>query len=91
MYTGSTKNLINRVKEHRKGYQKGFTQKYNVNRLVYCEVFEHIDMAKDREKQVKGWKRQRKIELIEGKNKLWKDEGPETPRPLIYLEEVFLL
>ena len=73
LYTGSTKNLINRVKEHRKGYQKGFTQKYNVNRLVYCEVFEHIDMAKDREKQVKGWKRQRKIELIEAKNKLWKD------------------
>ena len=73
MYTGSTKNLINRVKEHRKGYQKGFTQKYNVNRLVYCEVLEHIEMAKDREKQVKGWKRQRKIELIEAKNKLWKD------------------
>ena len=73
MYTGSTKNLINRVKEHRKGYQKGFTQKYNVNRLVYCEVFEHIDIAKDREKQVKVWKRQRKIELIEAKNILWKD------------------
>ena len=73
MYTGSTKNLINRVKEHRKGYQKGFTQKYNVNRLVYCEVFEHIDIAKDREKQVKVWKRQRKIELIEAKNRLWKD------------------
>ena len=73
LYTGSTKNLINRVKEHRKGYQKGFTQKYNVNRLVYCEAFEHIDMAKDREKQIKGWKRHRKIELIEAKNKLWKD------------------
>jgi len=61
MYTGSTKNLINRVKEHRKGYQKGFTQKYNVNRLVYCEAFEHIDIAKDKEKQIKGWKRQRKM------------------------------
>ena len=61
LYTGLTKNLINRVKEHRKGYQKGFTKKYNVNRLVYCEVFEHIDMAKDREKQIKGWKRQRKM------------------------------
>ena len=73
LYTGSTRNLINRVKEHRKGYQKGFTKKYTVNRLVYCEVFEPIDMAKDREKQVKGWKRQRKIELIESKNKLWKD------------------
>ena len=83
MYTGSTKNLINGVKERRKGYQKGFRQKYNVNRLVYCEVFEHIDMAKDREKQVKGWKRRRKIEWIEARNKRWKDEGSETPRPLI--------
>ena len=53
MYTGSTKNLINRVKEHRKGYQKGFTKKYNVNRLVYSEVFEHIDMAKERENRSK--------------------------------------
>ena len=73
LYTGSTTNLINRVKQHRKGHQKGFTKKYNVNRLVYYEVFEHIDMAKDREKQIKGWKRQRKIELIETKNKLWTD------------------
>ena len=73
LYAGSTRNLINRVKEHRGGYQKGFTQKYNVNQLICYEVFEHIDMAKDREKQVKGWKRERKIELIETKNKLWKD------------------
>ena len=73
MYAGSTKNLIERVKQHRKGYQKGFTKKYNVNRLVYWETYEHIDMAKKREKQVKGWKRQRKIELIESKNKQWKD------------------
>jgi putative endonuclease len=73
LYAGSTKNLIERVKQHRKGYQKGFTQKYNVNRLVYWETFEQIGKAKGREKQIKGWKRQRKIELIEAKNKLWKD------------------
>lgn len=64
---------MNRVKEHQKGYQKGFTQKYNVNRLIYYEILEHIDKAKDREKQVKGWRRERKIALIESKNKHWKE------------------
>jgi len=73
LYIGSTKNLINRVKEHQNGYQKGFTQKYNVSKLVYYEMLEHINNAKDREKQVKGWKRDRKIKLIETKNKEWKD------------------
>ena len=73
LYAGSTRNLINRVKEHQKGYQKGFTQKYKVNKLIYYEAFEYIDMAIKREKQVKGWKRQRKIELIETKNRMWRD------------------
>ena len=73
LYTGSTKDLINRVKQHRNGHQKGFTQKYNLNQLICYEVFEYIDKAKDREKQVKGWGRERKIELIEKVNKQWKD------------------
>ncbi len=73
LYTGSTKNLIDRVNKHRKGYQKGFTQKYDVNQLVCYEIFEHIDQARVRERQVKGWLRRRKIELIESKNQQWKD------------------
>ncbi len=72
-YIGSTKDLMNRVKEHQKGYQKGFTQKYNINRLVYYEILEHIGNAKDREREIKGWKRKRKIALIESKNRYWKD------------------
>ena len=80
LYTGSTTNLINRVKQHRKGHQKGFTQKYNVNRLVYYEIFEHIDMAKDRERQIKGWNRQKKIDLVEGQNKLWRGLYEEMVR-----------
>ena len=72
-YAGSTMNLIKRIKEHQKGYQKGFTQKYNVNQLMYYELFEHIDKAKLREKQVKGWKRERKIKLIESTNSQWRD------------------
>ena len=73
LYSGSTKNLIDRVQEHRNGYQRGFTQKYNIKLLVYFEIFEHITAAKDREKKIKGWKRQRKVDLIESRNKQWKD------------------
>ena len=80
LYTGSTENLINRLIEHRKGYQKGFTQKYRVNRLVYYEISEHVGKAKGRERQVKGWTRKRKIELIESKNKQWKDLCDELTR-----------
>ena len=68
LYAGSTKDLIDRIKEHRKAYQK-----YNVGLLIYYEIYEHIEDAKNREKQVKGWKRERKIILIESKNKQWKD------------------
>ena len=73
LYSGSTKNIIKRIEEHRRGYQKGFAYKYNINRLIYHEIFKHIDKAKDRERQVKGWTRSRKIELIELKNKQWED------------------
>ena len=71
---------MKRVKEHRRSYQKGFTQKYNVDRLIYYEIFEHIDMAKDREKEVKGWRREKKIELIEAENKQWRDLCDELIR-----------
>ncbi|MBU1852662.1 MAG: GIY-YIG nuclease family protein [Candidatus Omnitrophica bacterium] len=80
LYVGSTNDLIKRLQGHRKGYNKGFTQKYNVNRLVCYEIFEHIDKAKDREREVKGWRRQRKIELIEAMNKRWKDLYDEFTR-----------
>ena len=73
LYAGSTSDLYNRIKQHKKGHKKGFTEKYNVNRLVCYEVFEHIEIARDREKQVKGWKRERKVELIEINNMYWKD------------------
>ena len=80
MYAGSTNDLIRRLRGHKKGYNKGFTQKYNVNQLVYYEIFEHIDKAGDRERKVKGWRRQRKIELIEAMNKQWRDLYDELTR-----------
>ena len=73
LYTGSTKDLMSRINQHKNGLQKGFTQIYNVNRLICYEVFENIDKARDREKQVKGWRRERKLELIEKNNNQWKD------------------
>jgi len=52
---------------------EGFTKKYNVNRLVYCETSNSIDAAIKREKQLKNWKREWKVELIESVNKDWRD------------------
>ena len=73
LYAGSTKNLMKRVKQHSRGYNKGFTYKYNVNELICYEIFESIQQAKDREERVKGWTRKKKIELIESKNREWKN------------------
>ena len=73
LYSGSTKDLITRIKTHRRASRKGFTQKYNVRELIYYEIFDKIDKARAREFKIKGWNRRRKIELIESQNKNWQD------------------
>ncbi len=73
LYIGVTNNLIRRVYEHRNNLIQGFTQKYNVHQLVYYEIFYDIYEAITREKRLKKWKRQWKIELIEKFNSEWKD------------------
>jgi putative endonuclease len=73
LYTGITNNLIRRVYEHKEGLIKGFTRRYNVDKLVYYEVFEDITEAISREKQIKGGSRQRKIDLVDLFNGEWKD------------------
>ena len=73
LYTGVTNDLIRRVYEHKNKLQKGFTEKYNVNRLVYYEMFGDIADAIIREKQIKGWTRQKKNSLINQLNPLWND------------------
>lgn len=73
LYIGITSNLIKRVFLHKKGLVEGFTQKYNVCLLVYYEIFSDIRDAIKREKQLKNWRRQWKIELIINKNPKWKD------------------
>jgi len=73
IYVGVTDDLERRVQEHKSGQIDGFTKKYNCKKLVYYECFSDINQAIDREKQIKGWKRIRKDELINSMNKERKD------------------
>lgn len=73
LYVGVSANLIQRIYQHKVGAVAGFTQKYGVHLLVYYEVVEDIKSAILREKRLKAWKRQWKIDLIEKENPLWKD------------------
>jgi putative endonuclease len=73
LYIGMTNDLIRRVTEHKKGKIKGFTSKYNIKRLVYFEEGDDVDMAILREKEIKAWRREKKIALIESSNPEWQD------------------
>ncbi|MEW6525835.1 MAG: GIY-YIG nuclease family protein [Spirochaetota bacterium] len=73
LYIGVTSNLIKRVYQHKTNLVEGFTYKYNLKRLVYYEIFETIEEAIKREKQLKNWKRECKITLIESINPQWLD------------------
>ena len=73
LYTGVTNDLSRRIYEHKHGSIDGFIKKYNVNKLVYFETCEYAVDAIAREKQVKGWSRKKKDELITAFNPGWKD------------------
>jgi len=73
LYTGVTNNLKRRIYEHKAKLVKGFTEKYNITKLVYYEIFEDSYNAIAREKQIKGGSRQKKIDLVNSMNKDWKD------------------
>jgi putative endonuclease len=73
LYTGVTDNLIRRVYEHKNKLVEGFTQKYNITKLVHYETTSDARAAIQREKQIKGWLRKNKIALIEATNPEWKD------------------
>ncbi|PIR16898.1 MAG: excinuclease ABC subunit C [Deltaproteobacteria bacterium CG11_big_fil_rev_8_21_14_0_20_49_13] len=73
LYTGVTGNLKKRIYEHKEKLIDGFSKRYNLNKLVYYEVFESAMDAIEREKQIKAGSRNRKIRLIEGINKKWLD------------------
>ncbi len=73
LYTGMTSDLSRRAFEHREGALKGFTTRYGVTRLVWYETFELITAAMQRERTIKGYPRQWKINLIEAENPDWLD------------------
>jgi len=73
LYTGITNDLVRRVFEHREKLVEGFTKKYDLNKLVYYEVYESPEQAILREKQIKGGSRKKKLNLINNFNKDWKD------------------
>ena len=73
LYTGVTRNLQRRIAEHRLHLNQGFTKKYNTDKLVYYEIFDRLDDAIHREKQLKRWHRDWKEKLINDFNLEWKD------------------
>jgi putative endonuclease len=73
LYTGFTDDLFRRVYEHKNDFVQGFTNKYGVHSLVYFERSDDYDAALRREKQIKEWKREWKINLIEKGNPSWQD------------------
>jgi len=73
LYTGVTNDLRRRVYEHKHKLVPGFTEKYNITRLVYFEETPNVQAALAREKQIKGWLRAKKIALIEEANPGWRD------------------
>jgi putative endonuclease len=77
LYIGITNNLLRRIYEHKHKLIEGFTKKYNLTKLVYYETTNSINDAIKREKQLKNWHRQWKINLIESINKEWKDLSSE--------------
>jgi putative endonuclease len=82
LYIGITSTLEERVFKHKEGLYDGFTKKYGVNRLVYVESFDDVRKAIDREKQLKGWRRSKKIALIERTNPQWNDLSAEWYRTI---------
>lgn len=68
LYVGVTDNLVKRVFQHKNKLADGFTSKYNIDKLVYYEIFEDINEAIKREKQIKGGSREKKFKLIKSKN-----------------------
>lgn len=79
LYTGMTNDLRRRFDQHQRGDTGAHTQKYRIRKLIYFEVHEDLEMAFLREKRIKRWRRQWKIDLIESINPHWRDLAFELP------------
>jgi putative endonuclease len=82
LYTGVTSEIEQRMWQQKNGAYDGFTKKFKCNRLVYFERFGSIHRAIAREKELKGWRRERKLALIEAANPTWQDLSAEWGKPI---------
>ena len=86
LYIGVTNDIVRRTREHKNHTFEGFTARYHVDRLVWYEVYPYIRTAIAREKQLKGWVREKKLQLIEAMNPTWQDLSEDWGKPIIPLQ-----
>jgi putative endonuclease len=82
LYVGVTGSLMSRVAQHKTGANDGFTKRYHVTRLVYYEIFKYVNNAIARETQIKKWRREKKLALIEVSNPTWEDLAADWRKPV---------
>ena len=78
LYIGVTSNLVQRIYQHKEKLVEGFSKQYNLSKLVYFELYDDMEVAILREKELKRWQRKWKEELIDKMNPSWKDIYPEV-------------
>jgi len=84
LYIGVTGDLVRRVAEHRAGiHPEGFTARYALDRLIYVEPYPSVRDALAREKQLKAWRRAKKVALVNAANPSWRDLAAEDERPAV--------
>jgi putative endonuclease len=83
LYVGVTNNLVSRLRQHRDGAYSGFAEHYKTYRLVYYQSFAWVQDAIAREKQLKRWRREKKVFLIERDNPTWEDLSAEWGKPAV--------
>ena len=82
LYTGVTGNIVQRVRQHKEHVNEGFTCRYKIDRLAYFETYGDVRHAIAREKEIKGWTRLKKIELIVSVNPTWRDLAEDWYKPV---------
>ena len=88
LYVGVTGFLVARILQHKSGETDGFTRRYRVHRLVYYETFRYVNNAIAREKEIKKWRRERKIALIERENPTWEDLAADWAKPAVMRKQI---
>ncbi len=87
LYIGITNDIERRMREHKSGEFEGFASKYGCTRLVYYERYDQVLRAISREKQLKGWRREKKIALIEKLNPRWEDLAESWGREMAFANQ----